>query len=231
MAFSIWSKLSGIISLTILLSGCQLASRKMAEPSIIESEMHYAEGKGDAFLYDVKIFRDGKKNSVRLDIYRVEDRLALFARGYLGKGVLKGLVLADSTVVYFPTENEFYSGRLNELISKSCSEKNNLEKMLIDLFVKRPVDIDYSMTDFYVNILSDKGEKQQFRLESTNCAEKAELQYEFRENRFILDKIDFSNRDESFRFKAELRKFRFNTKIPAEKMALPIPPDAVQINL
>lgn len=226
-----WLIFPGLIFLALVINGCGLASRKTSGPSVIEAEMHYEEGQGDAFLYDVKIYREGKKNSVRLDVYRNEDRLAIFARGYLGKGVLKGLVLADSTVIYFPTENEFFSGRLNDLISKSCSKENNLEKILIDLFVKRPVDIDYSMTDFYVNIISDSGTKQKFRLESTNCAEKAELQYIYKDDRFILDEIDFSNRDETFRFKAELRKSRLNTEIPAEKMAVPIPADAVQINL
>ncbi|PKK84919.1 MAG: hypothetical protein CVT49_01830 [candidate division Zixibacteria bacterium HGW-Zixibacteria-1] len=231
MTNSFRPKFAVLIFLTLLLSGCNLASRRTAGPSVIESEFRYDQGQGDAFLYDVKIYREGKKNSVRLDVYRTGDRLAIFARGYLGKGVLKGLVLPDSIIIYFPTENEFYSGKLNELISKSCSEKNNLERMLIDLFVKRPVEIDYSMTDFYVSILSDKGKKQQFRLESTSCAESAELQYDFLESRFILEKIDFSNRDESFRFKAERRKQRLNVNIPAEKLDLSIPDDAVRINL
>ena len=214
-----------------VLGGCNLASRKSPALSPLESEFNYSEGKGDAFLYDVKIYREGKKNSVRLDIYRKNDSLALFARGYLGKGVLKGLVVSDSVVIYFPTENEYFSGRLNELIYKSCAEQGDLEQILIDLFVRRPVDLEYSTSDFYVTILGDEGEEQQFRLESKNCAESARLEYDYRDNRFILEKIDFSNRDETFRLTAQRRKFKLDANIPTDKFFIPIPPEAVRINL
>jgi len=96
----------------------------------------------------------------------------------------------------------FSTGKLNELIYKSCAEQDNLEQMLIDLFVMRPVELEYSMADFYVTVLGDKGKKQQFRLESKNCAESARLEYDFKDNRFLLEKIQFSNRDETFRLTA-----------------------------
>jgi len=220
-----------ILAFTIIIGGCGFASRKASKEAVIESEFNYGEGRGDAFLYDVKIYRGGKKNSVRLDVYRKDDRLAVFARGYLGKGVLKGLVSPDSVIIYFPTENEYYAGKLSDLIDKSCAEKSSLERMVIDFFVKRPVELDYSMADFYVTVLSDKGKEQQYRLESKNCAENAVLDYDYKENRFLLEKIDFVNRDETFRFKAERRKYRLNIEIPAEKFSIPIPEDASGINL
>jgi len=226
-----WIQSIFVFIMILFLGGCNLASRKPSVQSPVESEFNYTEGKGDAFLYDVKIYREGKKNSVRLDVYRKNDSLALFARGYLGKGVLKGLAVSDSIVIYFPTENEYFSGKLNELIYKSCAEQDNLEQMLIDLFVMRPVELEYSMADFYVTVLNDKGKKQQFRLESKNCAESARLEYDFKDNRFLLEKIQFSNRDDTFRLTAQRRKHRLDINIPAEKFIIPIPPEAVRIDL
>ncbi|UCD18206.1 MAG: hypothetical protein JSV44_04650, partial [Candidatus Zixiibacteriota bacterium] len=67
-----------------LLFGCTLATKKKTGISPPVTEAVLVEGKGDAFLFDVKISARGKKNSVRLDVYRSGDSIALFARGYLG---------------------------------------------------------------------------------------------------------------------------------------------------
>ena len=88
-----------LLAVALAVSGCTLASKEKIRERPVEAEAVFEEGKGDAFLFDVKIRRNGKKNSVRLDVYRSGDSLSLYARGYLGKGVLKGLITNDSLVV------------------------------------------------------------------------------------------------------------------------------------
>lgn len=218
----------------MFLTGCTMASRKRAQKEIVEVEAVFDEGKGDAFLFDVKIYREGKKNSVRLDVYRSGDSLSLFARGYLGKGVLKGLVFPESTIIYFPTENEFYSGSIDDLASRQCPESLNFEKMIVELFVKTPAELEYIFPHFYLTILEETKKERWYRLESRKCRESIELGYELKEGRFIIGAIDYSRKDESsqdvsFRFKAVRRRSKLNIEIPPEKFLLSIPKTATRI--
>ena len=121
-------RLGGFLFLTFILYltlGCTFANRSKWKNERIAAEQKterpaLTEGRGDAYLFDLKIYNKGRKNSVRLDIYRNEDSLALYARGYLGKGVLKGLINQDSILTFFPTENQFYAGEINRLLSGNC---------------------------------------------------------------------------------------------------------------
>lgn len=74
----------------------------------------------DAFLFDVKLRFRKQRRSFRLDLY-VTDTVALVtARGYVGKGVARGIWRADSSFFYFPIENEYFSGSLDSMIGGGC---------------------------------------------------------------------------------------------------------------
>lgn len=220
-----------ILSLTIFLSGCTLANRKKGGEKCIEAEtMTWEEGKGDAYLFDVKIYREGKKNSVRLDVYRSGDIISLFARGYLGKGVLKGLILPDSTVVYFPTKKEYFSGKLVNLINNGCSDSLSFELLIIEFFKQTPDEIEHDLPGFYLVVLKENDREKQYRLESRSCPEGIELDYSLKSGRFILEKINYSSSDGSFRFKATRRRAKLNIDIPEEKFQLNIPVTALRIS-
>ncbi|UCD94988.1 MAG: hypothetical protein JSU69_02745 [Candidatus Zixiibacteriota bacterium] len=219
-----------LLALALTVSGCTLASRTKIRERPAETEAVLTEGKGDAYLFDVKIRRNEKKNSVRLDVYRSGDSLSLYARGYLGKGVLKGLITYDSLVVYFPTEHQYYSGRLVDVLEKSCAEAFAFERTIIDLFIRRPVELDYSLSSFYLTILKDKNNEQRYRLVGKSCPETIDLTYRWREKRYILDEIEYSSSDGSFKFSAARRRHRLNVEIPGEKFILAIPDDAARIH-
>ena len=70
-----------LCSALIMFLACSPASRKGGVSPEITIAQDLPEGKGDAYLYDLKIYREGKKNSVRLDVYRNRDSLSFFARG------------------------------------------------------------------------------------------------------------------------------------------------------
>jgi len=211
------------------LSGCTLADRPTAEERHPRVKVGVMPGKGDAFLYDIMAERNGKKNSARLDVYRQGDSLGLFARGYLGKGVLKGLIIPNSITIYFPTENEFYRGSIADLLKSNCPDSAIFEKYLIELFAKIPSEIEHSFSDFYLTILKETGHSRDYRLESKNCEESIELKYELREGRFVLEKLDYQTPDNSFRFRATRRQHRLNIVLPADKFSVPIPESATRI--
>jgi len=230
MAFYLKRSLSVCLILSIIiLSSCTVATRKQSGETISAEEAKFGEGRGDAYLFDAKIYRDGKKNSVRLDVYYKNEQAGVFARGYLGKGVLKGIIDKDSIIVYFPTEDQFYTGEIASLVKGDCRHKFDFESIIIQLMTKLPSDIKDAGDDYYVTILKDKGKTREYRLESRHCPEHIILEYDLKENRFILDKIDFRTEDDSFRFKAERRKFRLNVDIPVNKIVFDIPEDAARI--
>lgn len=220
-----------IVSLTL---GCTFANRSKWKSEKIAAEQKterpiLTEGRGDAYLFDLKIYNNGRKNSVRLDIYRKENSLALFARGYLGKGVLKGLVNKDSIITFFPTENQFYSGELNRLLSGNCFENIPFEKMLVDFFRITPDKIDYSFGEAYLSILEEKPGFRKYRLVAQNCSEYIELDYDWKKGQFMLERLKYSREDGKFRLDAKRRKFKLNIKLPAEKFQISIPSTASRI--
>ncbi len=127
----ILSKAALILALSLALQGCIFGGGRSASGLVREELIHF-EGKVkvDAYLFDVKLKQNGKQRSVRLDIY-FADTLALFtARAYLGKGVAKGIWQEDSSLFYFPTENEFYAGPLDELVRAGCASGGELQRVV-----------------------------------------------------------------------------------------------------
>lgn len=224
------SEIFVVILLTALaLTGCTLANRKITGGKIIENEtLSWDKGKGDAYLFDVKIYRGGRKNSVRLDVYLSDDKISLFARGYLGKGVLKGLILPDSIITYFPTEKEYYAGRMANLINNGCADSLSLELTLIELFQKTPAEIEHDLAGFYVVVMNEENKVRRYRLESQGCPEGMEISYTLKSGRFIPDEIDYTTADDSFRLKAERRRAKLNIDIPEEKFQIDIPAGTVR---
>jgi hypothetical protein len=223
-----------IVALAVLITGCNLArrSRKFEAPQ--SKEFTLPQGKGDAFLYDLKIYHHGKKNSVRLDVYRTDDSIAIFARGYLGKGALKGIIKNDSILAYFPTEDEFYSGPIAALINDPCVANINFERSILSLFRKLPTEIESGLEDFYITIADQSSRGREFRLTSRVCNQEIRLEYDFRNGRYVPLAIEFEvkpqNPDEKpFGFSAKRREQRLSISIPAKKFELEIPDSASRI--
>lgn len=218
-----------VVVLTVLclwIIGCSPAHRKKNVSAPEQSSFVYTPGSGDAYLYDVKINLDGRKRSTRLDVYIKDDTLALFARAYLGKGALKAIITKDNSLVYFPTENEYFAGKLSELADGGCDRHMEIERILIDLFHKRPVDFIYDSTDYYVVILHESKESCRYKLVSVVCKKSMEIDYEYRDGRYIPVFLGFSQADGSLSIEARRRSQSLNINIPAEKFSLPIPGDA-----
>jgi len=208
-----------------------LASRKGGGSSAPETRETLEEGKGDAYSFKVRIFRDGKKNTTNFDLYYNRDSLAMFAKGYLGKGVLKGLISGDSVLAYFPTENEYYHGRIERLVKNECFERLQFERLILKLFIKLPTQLDIPLDGYYLKIEDNSSGRKKYRLISSKCRDELFLQYDVEEDRYIPEKIEYSREDGSFKVIAERTRRKLNANIPAEKFEIPIPRDAAQIIL
>jgi len=194
-----------------------------------ETVTKLTEGKGDAYQFDCKMYRKGKKNTVRLEIFRSGDMLSIFARGYLGKGVMKAIINPDSILVYFPTSNEYYSGKLEDLIGGKCAGSMIYEEVLIKLFMMTPPELEKSYEGFYVNVIKQNKKRQEFQLNSKVCEESIELGYRLYGRRFILDDIEYENEVGTFKFIASNRKARLDIDIPESKLDLKIPENSIRI--
>lgn len=216
----------------ILISGCSFADRGKSHASVSETKReNLQQGQGDAYSFKVRIFREGKKNTIHFDLFYNRDSLAMFAKGYLGKGVLKGLIVKDSILAFFPTENEYYSGGIDGLISNSCLERIRFEPLILELFRKLPSELEKSPKGFYLKIEKDDDSRKEYRLVSSACREELYLKYDVESNRFVPEKIEYKKKDGSFKLIAERTRYRLNLDIPPEKFAIPIPDNALRINL
>ena len=231
MSLSAVRIVSAMLVVAWIVAGCGgLANRNKRisrEEPVLADE--FAPGQGDAILFDVKIWRKGDKNSLRLEVYHAGDSLALFARGYLGKGVLKGVVGPDSLLVFFPTENEYYAGPVAGLLTDVCPDSLLSERLLLDLFSKTPAQLENLPGRLYVNIIKETSDERVYRLQSQVCSQSVELKYRFRSDHFVPDRIVFE-KGEAFKFEAESRKVRPGIDLPPEKFLLEIPSSAIRID-
>lgn len=211
------------------LTGCATAHRKINVSAPEQSTFVLNPGAGDAYLFDVKINDHGRKRSTRLDVYVKPDTMAMFARAYLGKGALKALITKDQSLVYFPTENEYFRGQLSDFVDKDCIRNMELERILIDLFFQRPVEFDFDSTNFYVVIEHESRELCRYKLVSKMCEKSLEVEYELRDGRYVPVFLGFAANDGSIRIDAKRRTQSLNIDIPQEKFSLSIPVDAAAI--
>jgi hypothetical protein len=184
-----------------------------------------------AYLFDIKITRQGKKNSARLDLYQSGDTISFFARGYLGKGVLKGLLISDSVTLYFPTEDEYFIGRLTALTNDSCLRNLPLEELILKLFKQTALHIDLTPYNLYMTVLSETNNIYSYRLQSKTCSEGIVLAYSRMGDFFVVNEIKYNSPDNSFKFEAKKRECRLDLEISTEKLKLTIPETAVRIDL
>jgi len=219
-----------VLSLSFLFSfGCTPAHRKVSISAPERATLALEPGAGDAYLFDVKIDRDGRKRSTRLDMYVNADSLALFARTYLGKGALKAVVTRENSLVYFPTENEYYRGRMGDLVDHNCIRSMEFERILIDLFFERPVQFEFDSSNYYVVVMHESKESCRYKLVSVMCKKSLEIEYELRDGRYIPVYLGFTDEDASLSIEAKKRNQSLNIQIPEEKFSLSIPGDAVPI--
>jgi len=183
--------------------------------------------KGEAYLFDVKLKRDGKPTSFRLEIYQTDTITAFSGRGYFGKGALKGVVDKDSILVYFPTLNEYlYESTATLLDIKDCVndlDNLNLLKLLKNLPDEMLMESNLTITPNHVN-----AKKPEYTLFNPDCSWKIDIIYDKRrpgwriKSFFIDDGYDNT-------IKSTRRTYKRNANIPYKRFIVNIPDNAERI--
>lgn len=183
--------------------------------------------RGEAYLFDVKLKRNGKLTSFRLEIYQTDSITAFSGRGYLGKGALKGVIENDSILVYFPVSNEFmYESTTSLLDINDCvNEFDNLN--VFDLLTNLPTELDIGSNMKITTGYTD-ADKPSFNLYNSGCSWEINVDYDKRKTGWRI-KTFFINDGFTNMIKATRRTYKNNAKIPRKRFIVDIPDDAFRI--
>ncbi len=202
-----------------------------ADPTVNEYAASDPGGKirVEAYLYDAKIRRDGKPTSLRLELYQTDSLVGLSARGYLGKGVLKGRLTADSLEAYFPAGDEYLYESIQDLLKGgACNyEIGNID--FPELLKTLPDRLDLGATQIARAETENNSDKQpEFVITWPDCRWRLEVSYRLRNNSYRLYTLFFDNGDK-ITFTARLRAYRPSAKISREKFEPATGPETVRI--
>jgi hypothetical protein len=219
-----------ILVITFVLTSCTV----VRHPRVVTDEKKPKQGKvlADAYLFDAKIHRHGKPTTLRLELYAVADTVYIFGRAYLGKGALHARMTADSLVAIFPTEKEYLSGKVTEVISSGECEDRIVKGLNLAHLLATPPD-DHSRL---IEILSNsrkpdsrpnpkakgKSRKKIYGLNDSSCKWTLQLDYDTRSGRQRLVHILFDDGDGT-RINASLREFKDHSRVPKARVTLAIP--------
>ena len=181
----------------------------------------------EAYLFDTWLWYEGKRSSMRLEVFVADSILAAGGRSYLGKGALKGWIRDDSLLFYFPQSDEFvYEPITDLLLSVTCTDQAPRIAFL-DLFYALPdsltldpqiqVDADYADPD-----------RPNFLLGMADCPWQIRLEYDRREPGFRIREFEFDNGD-ALRIEARRREYKAETTVGGGKFSVALPESAAQI--
>lgn len=181
----------------------------------------------EAYLFDTWLWYEGKRSSMRLEVFVTDSILAAGGRSYLGKGALKGWIRDDSLHFYFPQSDEFvYEPIVDLLQSVTCTDLAPRIAFL-DLFYALP---DSLVLDPQITLTADytDSDRPAFRLGMADCPWQIKLEYDRRDPGFRIREFGFDNGDK-LRIEARRREYRDETTVNSRKYGLAIPGSAIQL--
>jgi hypothetical protein len=181
----------------------------------------------DAYLFDSKIYRDGKPTTVRLEVFVTDSVIGFGGRAYLGKGALKGRLTPDSLELYFPSTHEYlYEPVEMALGSSDCPFP--LEALnVISLFHVRPDSLDWN-TELRMapNYQDDK--RPRFIVFRDECDWQIELAYDRKDDVWRVREFEFVD-GKGFVVKGSRREVKTDSRVKSSKFRLDVPNDIVRI--
>lgn len=220
---------AGLMAISLCLSGC-LGGTHVGDRYHSGGEMgQVAKIESEAYLYDVKYFKNGKKNSFRLEIYLTDSLAGLAGRGYLGKGALKGWLTDDSIAVFFPTVNEHLYEPVSALLSRYECSNGPSDVNFLKLFSDRP-DITSLSNGLVIDVDSSRSKRATYAIHDPACPWSLKLTYDLRKVGWRLKRFEFDD-GRSTRLQGDRRKFRDRAKISQNRYRLDIPVESGRITL
>ncbi|MEA2030183.1 MAG: hypothetical protein U9N55_01115 [candidate division Zixibacteria bacterium] len=215
-----------VLVLLLCLTGC--GTRYYVKPvKDTVSEEQPDEVRAEAWLFNTRVWRDGKPTTIRLEIYLTDSITALSGRGYLGKGAMKGTIKDDSLFVYFPASNEYVRESTSSLLDAGDCEGKAPYVDILALLTQLPDSIDdlyeVQMTTNYTD-----PEKPTYVLYAKDCKWKLNLQYDYRKNGWRMKSFEF-NSGNGTRIKAWRRTYEQRAEVPVKRFHVQLKPEAIRI--
>ncbi|HSG98877.1 MAG TPA: hypothetical protein VLB27_02440 [candidate division Zixibacteria bacterium] len=194
-------------------------------------ETRRADGKitVDGYLFDVKALHDGHPRSVRLQVFYGDTVALITARGYLGKGVGRGVWRPDSTVFLFPTEGEYYVGPLDSVTGADCVDGGLLQEALPALLSGDPARI---LNVAGLRLVEREDNRLRAELDLGSCAAPLEIEFDRRGDGqfYYIREFGYTNADGRRIVDARRREIRLASDLELEKLEIAIPTDATPIS-
>jgi len=181
---------------------------------------------GEAYLFDARLWRDGKPTSFRLHIYQTDTLIGLGGRGYLGKGALKGWVSADSILVYFPSVDEYLYEDMAELISSFDCASPLVSFNVLGLFADLPDPVEWSGEGLTLQI--EDSDEPTYILSPVDCDWTARLVYDDEDKGWRVEEFYFDDGHDT-RLEATRRRYNDDADMDQARFEVEIPAEAVRI--
>jgi hypothetical protein len=210
----------------LLIAGCTGKVRKgpVFQPYKVVSPDQ--EVTADAWLFNARAYRDGKPTTLRLNVYRTDSVVGVTGTGYLGKGAFRAILTEDTVMAYFPNSNEYFLEPIDSLFGMAECGKELSAPNLMRLLTSRPDSNSIDMTAQAPYRMSD--DRWAYTVTWLNCPWRMVMEYERRDERWILDELRFE-RGDSFRFTSICPVFKSSQKVDADKFRVAIPPGAARV--
>ncbi|MBU8933793.1 MAG: hypothetical protein KOO62_07275 [candidate division Zixibacteria bacterium] len=184
--------------------------------------------RAEAWLFDARVWREGKPTSFRLEVYRTDSVTALSGRGYLGKGAMKGTIRDDRLYVYFPRTNEYLDESAGSLLdAMGCSDLSPRVDILA-LLTDVPDSVD-GLENVQVTASYLDSEQPSFVMYSRGCPWQLDLKYDRRKVGWRLKAFEFNSGD-GVRLKVKRRTLKPRARVPAKRFQTTHSPDARRIS-
>lgn len=215
-----------LLLLTLVAACTGPRTMRQEEPSESSAEPEI-EVTVEAYLFDTWLWYEGKRSSMRLEVFVTDSIIGAGGRSYLGKGALKGWIRDDSLQFYFPQSDEFvYEPIADLLLSVTCTDRAPTLAFL-DLFYTLP---DSVQLDSQITVRSDYSDEDRpgFELSMADCPWVITMEYDRRDPGWRIREFEFDNGDQ-LRIEARRREYKDRTDVGSAKFRVRIPESARQI--
>ncbi|MFH1336130.1 MAG: DUF4292 domain-containing protein [Candidatus Zixiibacteriota bacterium] len=197
------------------------------------------KGKEAKFSGEVEIF------------YQAPDSFAFYPRSFLGADIFKAVGAADTLTVYFPGENQYFSGEISDLENTRLWSWNIPFQMLLNLILRKEglmepeVQFAGKTEKYFVYRYEDEDWIKEYHVDAERCRlVKTSLTQKSGGDNYQIEYKSYTKYDsyevprvvkiissgqENALIKYEERKF--NLSIPATKLRLQIPADSKRVDL
>ncbi len=217
-----------LILISVILVSCS-SGRKIQSGEDAASHLNLPDVQVEAYLFDVKLRRNGKPTTVRLDLYQTDSVVAMYGRGYFNKGAFRGRITDDSMLIYFPSTNEFLNESIENLFLSFDCESELIGINLLGYFISPP-DSAHTSENLNVETIEESGDVKQLMISSKSCKWRLLLGYRKEKNGWRLELFEFDDSD-NVTLKGSRRQYKDKAAVSGDRFHIRIKPAALKITL